>query len=349
MRTSRFASLAAPLALAAAALLGPLAPRAAAQDAPPAELKFGTLAPENTPWSDILTNFKKSVQKATKGKMKVRLFLNGVLGDEAKMLQAMRVGQLTGGGFSTGGISTVVPELQVFEIPFLFNDDDEADFVMDEVVLDDMRKACERKNLYLYIWAVNGWLDFGSKDRPIRGLKDLQGAKAFMQETDIQRAFWTAVGANAQAIPVPDVLAALQKGMITCYTTTPIFGSAAQWATQSKHWTIAHHVYQPAAVVFDLAWWNALSEENRKIILGFAPDLQKAARHDVRGIDEKILKDFKESGINVQTLPPEGRAELKKACEGVPAELVKSGVFKQELYDKVVKALSERRAKAGKK
>src|SRR5476651_1609359 len=110
----RLLSLCAGL-LATAALLVP-APRPVAADDEPIELKFGTLAPDNTPWSDILKNFKKNLQKATQGKIKVMLFLNGGLGDEAAMLQKMKFGQLTGGGFSTGGISTVVPALQIFEI-----------------------------------------------------------------------------------------------------------------------------------------------------------------------------------------------------------------------------------------
>lgn len=340
---ARFAALAL-LALGLAA-----APAARAQEGA-TELKFGTLAPDNTPWSDILKNFKKNLQKSTQGKVRVKLYLNGVLGDEAAMLQKMKFGQLTGGGFSTGGISTVVPELQVFEIPYLFESDDEADYVMDEV-LPDMRKACEAKGLYLYIWAVNGWLDFGSSDpkKPILGLADLKGAKAFMQETDIQRAFWGAVGANPVPLPVPDVLGGLQRGIVTCYTTTPIFGSAAQWFTMTKHWTVSHHIYQPAAVVFDLKWWNGLPEDLKKTINGFAPELQKAARKDVRGIDADILKEFQGAGIEVhREMPAAGRAELKKACEGIPAALVKDGVFSQELYEKVTKAIAVCRANKSK-
>jgi TRAP-type C4-dicarboxylate transport system substrate-binding protein len=339
-------------ALAAAALLlAPLAgPAARAQDAGGAtELKFGTLAPDNTPWSDILKSFKKNLQKATQGKVRVKLYLNGVLGDEAAMLQKMKFGQLTGGGFSTGGISTVVPALQIFEVPFLFDDDDEADYVMDNVLLDDMRAACEEKGLYLYIWAVNGWLDFGSKDRPLLGLDDLRGAKAFMQETDVQRAFWEAVGASPVPLPVPDVLSGLQRGMITCYTSTPIFASAAQWFTQTKHWTRSHQSYQPAAVVFDLKWWQGLPDDLRKTIISFGPDLQKAARKDVRGIDADILTEFKKSGIEIHDLSPDSRTALKKACERVPADLVKAGDFKQETFDKVVKALADLRAKKGSK
>jgi TRAP-type C4-dicarboxylate transport system substrate-binding protein len=312
-----------------------------------AELKFGTLAPDNTPWSDILKNFKKNLQKATKGKVRVKLYLNGVLGDEAAMLQKIKFGQLTGGGFSTGGISTVVPELQVFELPFLFNSDEEADYVMDHVVLDDMRKLCEQRGLYLYIWAVNGWHDLASNERPLDSLAALKGVKAQMQETDIQRAFWTAVGANPVPLPVPETLNALERGMITSYATTPIFASAAQWFTQTKYWTDSNHIYQPAAVVFDLKWWNTLDEGTRKTILSFGPELQAAARKDVRGIDKDLMAQFKEAKIQVSELTPEHREELKKACAGIPAELIKNGVFTQALYDKVIAGLQEYRAKQG--
>lgn len=331
------------IALAASLVLAAAPAPARAQDA--AELKFGTLAPDNTPWSDILKSFKKNLQKETQGKMRVKLFLNGVLGDEAVMLQKMKFGQLTGGGFSTGGISTVVPELQVFEIPFLFESDEEADHIMDHVVLDDMRKLCEARGLYLYIWAVNGWHDLGSKDKALTSLAALKGVKAHMQETDIQHAFWLALGANPIPMEVPSVLTGLQNGMVTAYTTTPIFASAAQWFTQTRHWTDTNHIYQPAAVVFDLKWWTGLPENLKKTILSFAPELQAAARKDVRGIDAELFEEFKKAGITIHELTPESRAELKAACAKIPEELIKKGVFTQELYDKVVKGLAELRAK----
>ena len=184
---------------------------------------------------------------------------------------------------------------------------------------------------------------------PVTCLADLKGLKAYMQETDVQRAFWGALGANPVPMPVPEVLNGLQRGMLDIYTSTPIFASAAQWSTQTKFWTRSHHTYQPAAVVFDLSWWKGLSDETRKTILGFGPELQKSARNDVRGIDQSILDEFAKNNIKVSDLPPAGREELRKACVDVPATLVKSKVFSQETYDKVVKALAEYRAKkAGK-
>ncbi|MHC4390060.1 MAG: TRAP transporter substrate-binding protein DctP, partial [Planctomycetota bacterium] len=160
------------------------------------ELKFGTLAPDNTPWSDILKNFKKELQKSTRGQIRVKNYLNGVKGDEAAMLQMIKFGQLTGGGFTSGGLSTVVPEMQVLEIPYLFNNDAEADFVMDEIVKADFQKLCADRGLHLYIWAVNGWHDFGSTTDQLVTPEDFDNVKTHMQETDSQRALLKSLGAN---------------------------------------------------------------------------------------------------------------------------------------------------------
>ncbi len=343
--------LALSLALVGALLLLPGA-AANAQE----ELSFGTLAPDNTPWSDILKNFKKNVQKATKGRIKVKLFINGVLGDEPQMLQKMKFGQLTGGGFSTGGVSTVVPELQVFELPFLFQNNEEVDYVMDKICRQDMEKYCEQRGLFLYIWAENGWVDIGHKKKPIRSLADLKGEKMHMQETEIKKAFWTAVGASPIPLAVTDVLGALQRGTVDGFDTTPIFGSATQWTTETKYWTDSNHIYQPAAVVFDLKWWKALSEDDRKTILSFAEELQTAARRDVRteygpdgqpvkGLEKDLFDEFRKAKIEIIPLDATAREEFRVATLKVADEMIAKGVFSRDLYEKVSKAIEEFRAK----
>src|SRR5690349_7751634 len=104
-------------------------------------LKFGTLAPDNTPWSRLLQQFKKQAEEQSQGKVKVKIYLDGKQGDERGMLQKMRFGQLTGGGFSTGGMAAVVPELQILELPFLFESNAESDYIMDKVLLTDLTQA----------------------------------------------------------------------------------------------------------------------------------------------------------------------------------------------------------------
>lgn len=309
------------------------------------KLKFATLAPAGTPWSDVLDDFKKRVEKQTDKSIRVKTYLNGILGDERAMLEQMKFHKITGGGFTSGGISTVVPELQIVELPYLFKNYEEIDYILDEVLWKEMQQRFEAQGIYLYSWAENGWLDFGFTNKRVDSWEALKGQKAFAQESDVAIATLEALGAVPVPLAVPDVLSNLQTGLITAYSTTPIYGIAGQWFTQTKYWWDTGHIYQPAAVVFDLQFWNELPEDYKKIILGFRDELQSAARTRVRGIDEGILKGFREQGIEVIPMSDAERAKMSDVSETVAKKLIDKGVFKQELWDKVKKSLAEFRAR----
>ncbi len=307
------------------------------------EIRFGTLAPDDTPWSEVLMDFKSKVEADSAGKIKVKVFLNGALGDERAMLQKMRYNQLTGGGFSTGGISTVVPELQILELPFLFRDDAEADFVMDSVIRPELEAAMERKGLKLFVWAVNGWLDFGGP-KPIKSTADLASCKVVMQESKVQLAMYEAMGVSATPLPIPEILGGLQTGMVNAYSGSPVFSTAAQWFAHTKAWVDSNHIYQPAAVVFNKRFWDSLEPELQTLIEGYAGDLQKDARAAVRGLDDELLQGFAENGIAVSSWTDAERSAFRTASWASHQALVDEGEFPQALLDKVYAALEKRRA-----
>lgn len=307
------------------------------------EIRFGTLAPDDTPWSEVLMDFKTRVEADSGGKITVKVFLNGALGDERAMLQKMRYNQLTGGGFSTGGISTVVPELQILELPFLFRDDAEADFVMDEVIRPELEAAMEAKGLKLFVWAVNGWLDFGGP-RPIRTVADLQSCKVVMQESQVQLAMYAALGVSATPLPIPEILGGLQTGMVNAYSGSPVFSTAAQWFAHTQAWVDSNHIYQPAAVVFNKRFWDGLEPELRTMIEGYAANLQRDARSAVRGLDEELLVGFAENGIAVSAWTDAERAAFRHAAWPSHQAMVDKGAFPQALLDAVYAALEKRRA-----
>lgn len=331
-------SLLTAFALSAASLT----PRAASAE--DYSLKFGTLAPDNTPWSKLLQDFKKRVETSSGGQVKVKVYLDGKQGDERAMLQKMRFGQLTGGGFSTGGMAAVVPELQILELPFLFENNEESDYIMDKVLLADLTAAMEKKGLYLFCWAENGWIDFGNSVRAIKGPKDFDGMKMYAQESDVSIEIVKALGAQVQVLAVPEVLGALQTGLLNSFMTTPVFATGAQWFTHAKFWTDSNHSYQPAAVVFDSKFWQKLPEDKKQLVLAMRAELQDAARKNVRGIDEELFRGFKERKMEINKLTPQERAELKKKTASVAETLIAKGAFPKEWWDRTQKALAEFRA-----
>ena len=80
-------------------------------------VKFGTVAPSGTPWADTLDEIKKKVDKESKGEIKIKNYLGGQLGGELEILNGIRRGRIQGGGITSAALGSVIPELNVLEIP----------------------------------------------------------------------------------------------------------------------------------------------------------------------------------------------------------------------------------------
>jgi TRAP-type C4-dicarboxylate transport system substrate-binding protein len=335
----------------AAALAAGAHPARAQDTAKPASegattLRLGTLAPEGTPWADLLTRFEAIVESATGGATKVKLYLNARQGDEGEMLEKTAAGKLDGGGFTSSGLASTIPEMQVFELPFLFANDAEADAAMDDrEVRDEMSRRFEAKGLKLVCWAVNGWADLGSTRGPATSLAEIRAAKPWARATGARLSFWKALGATPATLPVPDVAKALEAGTVDLYDTTPLFAAAAQWSARTKHWTDSNHVYQPAALVVRLAWWKSLPLEHQAKIEDGAKTLQTDARKAVRGLDAQFMDEFLRQGMTMYHLGADARDAVVKSREATVKELVAAGAFPQKLYDRVVLAAASARSK----
>jgi len=237
----------------------------------------------------------------------------------------------------------MVPELQILELPFLFNNHAEADHIMDDVLYDELSAALEKKGLKLWIWAENGWLDFAGK-KPVMNLKDLQSSKVVMQESDVQAAMYGAMGVKATPLPVPEILGALQTGMVDMYSGSPVFSTAAQWFAHTDHWVDSDHIYQPAAVVFSKQFWDDLPADLKEIILSYRPSVTKEAREAVRDIDAELFEGFQENGIRIHSWVPAQREMFRESAWPSHKEMVKRGAFPQSMLDKTYRALEKYRA-----
>ncbi len=332
-----------PRLLAAALALGLLLVAAPAFADKPVEIKFGTIAPDDTPWSQVLWDFKERIEKDSGGRVKVTAYLNGALGDEKAMLQKMRFGQLNMGGFSTGGVSTMVPELQILELPGLFKTKEEADYIIDSVLGPQLEAAMEKKDLKLWIWGENGWLDFcGPKE--ITGASSFAGLKVAMQESAVQLTMYDAIGVKPTPLPVPEILGGLQTGLVDTVASSPIFATAAQWFAHTKRWADSDHMYQPAVVVFSKKFWDGLPPDLQALIQGYSAEMTPTLRKAVRGLDAALFEGFAENGITVRAWTPQERDAFAAATRPAHAAMVKRGDFPQAMLDQVYAALKDYRA-----
>ncbi len=312
---------------------------------PPPEtirLRFGTIAPEGTPWGDQLKRIKKRIEAESGGRIKVALFLDARLGGEKEMLKDLKRGKLQGGGFSSGAVATVIaPELQVLELPFLFQDEGEADHLIDEVLGADLAKSLEERGVFLAIWGENGWRSIGTRDRPVRKPEELAGMKFRAQEAPVHLAFWKALGATAVPIATDEVPSALETGVIQGFDQTPLYAAAAGWHNSIRYFTLTQHIFQPALVVYNKRFLESLPEDLRAIVLANLRQESIDNRASVREDTKVILEEFAAAKIELIELSAEEREAFRKRAQPIYDEI--KPTVGSALLDKARQGLDEYR------
>ena len=272
---------------------------------------FGTVAPDNTPWSEQLTAVKDRIESESEGRVRMKLFLGGTLGSEIGMIQdVMRGERLHGGGFSTGAIGEAadIPMLQMVELPYLFQTNDEVDAVLDNVLFEPVNTALEEKGFVLAAWAENGWRNFATKGGPATTPEELSQFKMRSQESPVHLDMYKQYGVQAVAKPVSEVLPALNTGIVDGFDNTPLFSLAAGWIEPVTHYTMSWHIYQPAGVVFSKKFFDMLPPDLQTIVRG-DPHLEAVkGRVAVRALEDALVEQIKAQGKVVTWLEPDQRA-----------------------------------------
>ena len=315
---------------------------AGAAAAAPVEIRFATIAPECTPWSDQLEAMKKRVDSESGGRLVFKTYLGGQLGGEVETLRSLQRGRVQGWGGSVGALATVIPELQILELPYLFHSFEEADYVLDEVLFAPFSGLMAKKGLVLQSWNENGWRNIGSKHKAVLTPADVKGMKARSQQSPIHLRMWKALGANPVPISVPEVLTSLQTGLVDGFDNSPLFATAASWHTAVKHYSLTQHMYQPACIIYNKGFVDKLAPDLRKILLGDARADAAAARVAVRALEPEVLKLMETEGVQVHRLNDAQRKGFAQVLEPLQQEFAQAPGG--DLLAAARKALAERRS-----
>jgi TRAP-type transport system periplasmic protein len=311
-------------------------------------LKIATVAPKGTPWSKLLLKFQTNVDKASGGRIKVKLYLGGTMGDENETVRMASRGRLQGVGASTGAVASLVPELNAVEIPFMFRSAKEADYVLDKKLLTPMEGLFRERGLILGFWSENGFRHFGSKDTAIKSPADIKGKKMRSQESFVHLAMWKALSASPQAIPTTEVLTALKTGAVDGFDQALLYAIAAGWHNSIKYLTVSGHIYQPAVIAFNKDWFDKLPADLQKVLIDEGRKIVREGRSAIRKLNPELLDVVKSAGVSIHTLSKSERADFEKATFGVRAEFrKKQGKKGAEILDLVEEGIKEYRAKSG--
>jgi tripartite ATP-independent transporter DctP family solute receptor len=320
-----------------AAVAGALVPRRAR--AAEITFKLATVAPEGTPWADQLLRLKKKVEAETGGRLRIKPFLGGALGDENQTVAECRRGALAMWGGTTGALATSVPDISTLELPYLFRDAAQADHVLDKVLGDELRRRLAARGFVLVLWAENGFRSFGTKWGPVKVPADLKGHKMRSQESIVHLETYRALGALPQPIAVTEVLPALQTGVVDGFDNTPLYTFAASWHLAIKHFTLSEHIYQPGCVIVSKKEFDKLAPDLRKALTTGLEALTNEGRAAVREMAPLLVQNFTNAKIPVYRPSAAERAAFVKATAVVYERYAKAVPAARPLMAAIKKAI----------
>lgn len=282
-------------------------------------MKVATVAPDGTPWERQLTNFKKRIEKRTDGRVQVKMFMGGALGGEKALVRRTAQGSIQVFGGSTAALGSLVPELNVIEAPFLFDNVKQADAKLDGAAKATVANLVDKRGFQFGFWAENGFRSWYTKDRPIRKPEDLKGLRMRSQEATVHLETYRALGASPVPIDVTNVLTSLQRGVVDGFDNTPLFTFATSWYQAAKHLTLSQQSYQPGIVVYSKKWFQSLPEDIQKELTTEVPQsLVQEGRNSVRKMDPILIRNLKRYGIEVHKPSASEMAAFKAKAKGVP-------------------------------
>ncbi|MEK9628692.1 MAG: TRAP transporter substrate-binding protein DctP [Nitrospinota bacterium] len=303
-------------------------------------IKFSTLAPEGSSWMKSMHRFDVKLKKATDGNVAFKFYPGGVSGDEKDVIRKMRIGQLHGAGFTGVGLGSILPEVRVLDLPFLFHSDKEVEHVYQSMT-GYFEDHFEKKGYILLGWVPVGWVHFLSKD-PINSVSDLRSAKPWLWEGDplVEKAY---EGMDVKPIPlsITDVLLSLQTGMVdTVYSSTQ-GALVLQWFTKVKHITRLRMGYATGGVLISKRKFKKLPPEYQKILKKIGAECMKELVGVIKNDNLKAEKVLENNGVKWTPAPDEATLKAFKQAGAAARKSLSGKMFSPGLLKKVLGHLEE--------
>jgi TRAP-type C4-dicarboxylate transport system substrate-binding protein len=304
-------------------------------------IKLGTLAPEGSSWIKTFNSINTEVMKKTGNMLQFRIYPGGVLGDEMDMLRKLKIGQIQGVAFTSAGLSTLFKEMDVLQIPFLFQNYEEVDTVLNKTD-SFFRKGFEDNGYVLLGWSEAGFVYLMSTV-PVASVADLKKAKVWIwEDSPMSKAIFDEAGVKAIPLSVPDVLVGLQTGLVEVVYAPPSGAISLQWFTKVKYITDVPLIYLAGGVAVKKDVFKQIPQTSQNFVLeSFGQQLDRL-KTITRNENRDAMKVMVKNGAKIITSSKDQIDEYKRLSNKAMGQ-IRGQTFSKKVLDDVTSLLENYR------
>jgi len=267
------------------------------------KLRFAhTLTPQNS-LHLMGEEFARRVAAKTQNGVQVQVFPAGQLGNDPQIIDGVRLGTIdmimAGNPFFT----SLIPELNIFDLPFLFRDYDHAYKVLDGPVGADLLRLLEKHDMKPIGILELGFRNLTNSKRPVRVPEDLKGLRIRTTPNPAHIQAFRLLGANPVPMPITEVYLALSTGTVDGQENPTAQIEEQKFYEVQKYLSLTYHAYTSSIAVMNLKKFQALKPEHQKALQEAMQEARDWGRRLNRELDGKALAKMKAAGMQVEENP----------------------------------------------
>lgn len=310
-----------------------------------AVFKIATIAPEGSEWMIEHRAAAKEIKERTEGRVTVKFYGGGVMGNDRKVLRKIRIGQLQGAAFTTSGLAERYPDIALYGLPFIFQSQEEVDYVR-ELFDAELMQGLQEAGFVSFGFAGGGFANFMSAD-PLETHANLQGKKIWVPEGDVT-SFTALESMNLSPVvlPLSDVLTGLQTGLLDVIVTPPVGALLLQWYTKVKYINPLPVAYTLGILAIDNRAFDRIDAADQQVIREVMAQTYVKLDEINRRDNVEALEALLANGLQLVEANAEDIPYWRGVANETNSKIWRESAVAPDLYDRLLQALEEYRASA---
>ncbi len=284
------------------------------------KVKIGHAMPESHPQAAAMNKFAELAGTYTKGNIKVQAYHSGVLGSDEKQLQAVQAGTQELYIGTLAPLSTRVKEVQIWDLPFMFQNEREVYAVLDGASSKKIFEKIEPAGLVGLTWTGMGFRNLSNSKRSVNKLEDVSGLKIRVMANPVALETWKTIGANAVPMAFAEVFPALEIKALDGQENPLVHMYANKMQEVQKFISVTNHVYTPVALVASKKFWDTLGPADKAGLQKAAVEAGLLQRKLLEEGDVDVGEKFKAAGVTLNTVSPAELARIQEKVKPVVAK-----------------------------
>ena len=267
-----------------------------------------------------LEEFAKLVKEKSNGELDVQIFPAAQLGSERDFVEGLQLGTLEMTLTSTGPMGNFVPEIKLFNLPYLFANRAEAYKVLDGPIGTEIADKLLKIGIRSLGWYENGFRNVTNNVRPINQVTDMKGIKIRVMEDSLFIDSMKALGASPLPMAFGELYTALEQGTVDAQENPLGNIYTSRFQEVQKYLAMTGHFYSPAMLLVSEIFWKSLNPAQQKALAEAGAEARDYERQLSIDSESDYKKKLLEAGMQI-TEPD--KTEFIKAVKPVYATAAK--------------------------